>query len=251
MGVYDPPDTSHVSSGGVVICAPFGHEYVRSYRALRNLAADLAAAGLHVLRFDYTGCGDSAGEAQDATVEQWQQDVASAIDELKDMSALPRVSIVGVRFGATLAAMATSTRKDIDTLAVWDPVVRGSNHLEELRDLQRRWLRGRPKPQLPPGWPQDGEIIGFPVPPALEAGFMRADLGALPAFRCRRLIAVTSSEQSDAHWRGHLESLSQPCVYEQVACDCEWGQPRAVHLALHATDIVERIAGFFRITRPA
>lgn len=246
LGVYDAPAATRLPPAGVVICAPFGHEYIRAYRTLRNLADALAASGLHVLRFDYSGCGDSAGEAREATIEQWQRDIGSAIDELKDMSALPRVSVVGVRFGATLGALALAKRKDVETLVLWDAVMRGSSHLRELRELQERWLYGRPRPHTPPGWPSDGEIMGFPVPPALDAGFRAVDLGSLRTWTARRLISVTSSEEDAAELRAHLDALGQPCTFEQVASACEWRHARAVHLTLLATEVVERIATFFR-----
>lgn len=249
MGVYDPPAQARGAAGGVVICAPFGHEYTRSYRALRNLATALAGAGLHVLRFDYSGCGDSAGSGRDATVEQWHADVAIAVDELKDMAALPRVAIIGVRFGAALAAVAASRRGDIDTLVLWDPVITGSRHLQELRDLQQRWLVGRPRPQLPEDWPVNGEIIGFPMPPPLEAGFDRTDLRSIREWPAKRLVAVTSGPEDARELEAHLEALRRPCTFEHVDADCEWRRPRAVHLALLATDVVKRISSVFSAGR--
>ena len=60
---YHAPEVR--SGQGVVICPPLGHEYISAYRSLRELADRLAAAGVAVLRFDYHGTGDSAGEDDD------------------------------------------------------------------------------------------------------------------------------------------------------------------------------------------
>ena len=58
-GVYHSPQGEHRDEG-VVLCAPFGQEAMRTHRALRQLATLLTKRGYHVLRFDYRGTGDSA-----------------------------------------------------------------------------------------------------------------------------------------------------------------------------------------------
>src|SRR5437868_15096221 len=76
----------HVASQAIprdcvaVLCAPIGPEYTRSHRTLRHLADRLAAAGIPALRFDYQGCGDSAGdeEAPDR-IGAWRRSIAAAV----------------------------------------------------------------------------------------------------------------------------------------------------------------------------
>jgi pimeloyl-ACP methyl ester carboxylesterase len=242
FAAYDSAARSMTPPAGVVICSPFGHEYIRAHRMLRNLALALAASGFHVLRFDYSGCGDSSGDGRDATVEQWQSDVAAAIDELKDMVGLSRVSIVGVRFGATLAAMAAATRRDVEKLVLWDPVVQGAEHLRDLRQLQERWLRGRPIPKRSRPGLATSEIIGFPVPPALEEGFNRADLTAVQSWPAELVVTISTSEENDVQLRTVLEARHPRCMFERIESRCHWKQAGAVHLTLLATDVVTRIA---------
>jgi alpha-beta hydrolase superfamily lysophospholipase len=62
---------------GVVLCAPFGHEYMVSYLSLRMLAARLSAAGFDVLSFDYQHTGDAA-DISSAQIAAWQDNIRTA-----------------------------------------------------------------------------------------------------------------------------------------------------------------------------
>ena len=52
--------------GGVLICPPVGIELAHSHYVLRCLARELTACGFAVLRFDYAGTGQSAGDMNDS-----------------------------------------------------------------------------------------------------------------------------------------------------------------------------------------
>jgi len=53
FGVYTP--ARHGGRRGAVLCPPWGQEYLRAHRSIAQLANTLATAGVHVLRFDYSG----------------------------------------------------------------------------------------------------------------------------------------------------------------------------------------------------
>ena len=93
-----------------MLCYPWGQEYLRAHRSMRLLADMIAARGCDVLRFDYSGTGDSGGDATTASFVEWESDIETAIDELKDMAGVSRVSLVGLRLGATLAARVAEGR---------------------------------------------------------------------------------------------------------------------------------------------
>ncbi len=120
----------------VLVCAPLGPEELSAYRGLRQLACALAAAGLPVLRFDYAGAGDSAGEPVAADPPaQWLQSVHAAADELRRLSGAARLALVGLRLGGLLAAQAAATRDDVEALAALMPVASGRSWLRECRLL--------------------------------------------------------------------------------------------------------------------
>lgn len=120
------------ASSAVVLCPSWGPEYQYAHRAFRSLARRLAERGVHVLRFDYSGTGDSWGDTTEADTDVWLKDIAVAVEELKSVSSVPRVDLIGLRYGAHLAASAASGRKDIRRVALWDPVIRGSDWARQL-----------------------------------------------------------------------------------------------------------------------
>jgi pimeloyl-ACP methyl ester carboxylesterase len=120
--------------GGVVICPPLGFEYVHSYRTLLHLSERLAREGRSTIRFDYHGTGSSAGDPLDlGTVDRWIDNVLQAVDLIEQLTGGP-ASLVGLRLGASLGAVAASLH-DIEHFVAWAPVVSGRRYVRELRTL--------------------------------------------------------------------------------------------------------------------
>ena len=132
FGVYHPPKARSASATGAVLCAPWGQEYMRTHRALRLLATQLARAGLPTMRFDYFGAGDSAGDGDDGGPTRWTADILAAGDELRDTASVKELCFIGLRLGALLAAGAAARRKDVRRMVLWDPVLDGNAYLTEL-----------------------------------------------------------------------------------------------------------------------
>jgi predicted alpha/beta hydrolase len=118
-----------------VICPPVGPEYTRSHRTLRHLADRLALQGVPTLRFDYEGVGDSAGD-DDAPerLAHWRQSIVHAVQHARQVSGRARVCLVGVRLGATLAALEAQA-VGADLLVLWNPVVKGRAYARELQAM--------------------------------------------------------------------------------------------------------------------
>jgi len=156
FGVYDPPQERD-RRRAVVICNAIGRDYYHAHRGCRVLARQLSAAGLHALRFDYLGTGDSTGEVPDFLIEDWLQNIGEAADELKDMADARKVALVGLRLGATLAAVAAESRSDIDRLVLWDPIDDFDACLDVLDELPPSMieeLRAISPKQLQPALPR-------------------------------------------------------------------------------------------------
>jgi pimeloyl-ACP methyl ester carboxylesterase len=115
-----------------VLCYPLAREYLLAHPTFRYLARLLAGSGYHVLRFDYFGTGDSAGEFEQAGLERWIADIHTAIEELRDVGRVGQITLLGLRFGGTLAAMAARGRRDVNQLVLWNPVIDGADYLAEL-----------------------------------------------------------------------------------------------------------------------
>ena len=145
FGIYTPPLATGTRERAVLLCNPWGQEYIRAHRSMRQLASMLAQAGLHVMRFDYYGTGDSAGESTAVRLEEWEADIETALEELVDISGVSRPSLLGLRLGASIAAAVAGRRRQrLDALVMWDPVVSGDEYVAELRQID-----GEQSPVLP------------------------------------------------------------------------------------------------------
>jgi alpha/beta superfamily hydrolase len=123
FGIYDPALSIGGAARAAVICHPWGNEQIHAYRTLRQLASRLSQVGFHVLRFDYYGTGDSGGNMSDNDFAGSRSDVETAIAEMKDLTGVGRLSLVGLRLGACLAAEVAAARAgEIDALVLWDPL---------------------------------------------------------------------------------------------------------------------------------
>lgn len=141
FGLHHQPRTTTDYACGVVICAPIGHEYLRTHWALRLIANQLARKGCHVLRFDYRGLGDSSGDPQDVmSLGEWSADIESGVDYLKARSNIDSVMLLGLRTGAALAAEVASRRSDVHSIVAWEPVISGAEYLKGLRDMHQTMI---------------------------------------------------------------------------------------------------------------
>ncbi|MEZ5730414.1 MAG: alpha/beta hydrolase [Burkholderiaceae bacterium] len=201
-----PPDGT-APSHGVVLCAPFGYEAVCAHRSLRHLAQASAARGLPTLRFDYDGVGDSAGaELDEGRVDAWVESVRAAIESLRARTGVERVHLAGLRFGATLAALAADGREDVATLVAIAPVVRGRAYLRELRALQIASGRGDAE-IAPDGVDTVREVLGMPIGPGTWQSMGEIDLVPMAGRAVREIMVLERPGMpGERRWLSALEA---------------------------------------------
>lgn len=175
---------------GVVLAYPGPQEYMQSHYAFRLLATQLAREGCAVLRFDWSGTGDSAGDSDSISFQQWRDDLQTAVQELKDVSNARRISIVGFRLGATIAA-STPFRQSLENLVLWEPVIDGHAYLEEMRTRVRRRFGDLLEP---PSWWREGrshELLGQAISPAHHSEIEALELAQQTVSTARRISVIT------------------------------------------------------------
>jgi len=134
FGVHYRPQINQQSlSHAVLICHPLGHEYSRAYRNLQQFSLQLAQAGFEVLRFDYSGTGNSSGNSDAAQVEEYVSDIQGAAAYLQENSDCNKLSIISLRMGVPLALSADI--QGLENMIFWDPVVKGSHYIQLLQSF--------------------------------------------------------------------------------------------------------------------
>ena len=114
---------------------------MRTHWCLRLLASQLARNGIHVLRFDYQGIGDSFGSPDEVVaVSLWEDNIGSALDLLARKSEAESSLLIGLRTGASLAARVATKRSDINSLLLWEPVFSGAQWLAAVRKMHAEML---------------------------------------------------------------------------------------------------------------
>lgn len=193
---------------GLVVCNPFGSELLRAHRSLRHFAESAALLGVPAFRFDYDGTGDSAGTDRDAgRLAAWVQSVHDAIDELKRATGVTRVHLLGVRLGATLAALAAMRREDVAGLVAVVPVVSGKKWLREIQALQVATRVGTPPPSVAA---EAGvrESAGFVLETETWDALANVDLLALERPPAAAILVITRADLApDASFAERMGSL--------------------------------------------
>jgi pimeloyl-ACP methyl ester carboxylesterase len=139
---------------GVVVCHPYGEEKQFSDRVLVGFARRLARDGFGVLRFDCLGYGDSEGGLEDSTIEGQVVETLGAVRLAREELDTDRVVLLGLRLGATVAALAAErfVAEEADSsclagLVLWAPVSNGARYLKELirKKLFGQLIAGGPR----------------------------------------------------------------------------------------------------------
>ncbi len=192
------------SRHGVVVLGSIGYEYWSAHRTVRTLAERLAERGHYVLRFDYDGTGDSAGEPWDSDrVAQWRASVVAAVAELRARG-VEHVTLVGLRFGGSLA-LALGADVKADRVVAWAPVISGKRFAREIKMLA-----------LPvPGRENVTAFAGTVFTPETSSALGKVELEKLAQRPADKVLVVAASgiEKLAAHLT-ELGSETETCAIE-------------------------------------
>lgn len=220
--------------GSVVHVHPFADEMNKSRRMAALQSRLLAESGFAVLQVDLTGCGDSSGAFQEASWEDWIQDVLLAAAFLQQHHDGP-ACLWGHRSGCLLALEAAQRMAQVPQLLFWQPPGSGQQLLQQFLRLKTAGTALERKSTVSP--PDDRkrlaagesvEVGGYVLPSAVAKGLetatlappsrpsssvwlelsLRDELAALPATRNAREAWVASGhrvelrvERGPAFWQ--------------------------------------------------
>lgn len=245
FGFVHEPAVDAERGHGVLIFPPVAQEHVRSHWALRQVAATLARAGYHVLRFDWFGVGDSAGELAEATLARWSQDAETAAQELKDATGVRRFSIVGLRLGATLACLAQKQLRARD-LVLWDPVLSGQSYVDTLRAIHLR-ASGDPRrffTRESPRSARASELVGFDFGAPLLRELseiepeMLVDLGKARV----TLLCSQAGGQAQTRWQEAMEKAGRTATLRPLELAAQWDDMSQLENQLLPADALRAVA---------
>ncbi len=124
--------------GAALVCNAFAEERKGCLKPLVDFSRRLAADGIAVLRFDYSGCGDSTGIFGEGGLDSWRDDIAVAAEALSKLAPNGAPLFwIGARGGAMLMLDCVNrvpAGSAPSALLFWDPVD-GASFMKQL--LQR------------------------------------------------------------------------------------------------------------------
>ena len=134
--LHQNQSNNRFSNTVLIICPPVGIDYMNSHRSLRHLADEIAQMGTPCLRLDYLGTGNSADGLRTDDISNFLNSIQKAYQFIQNDLKVKQIALLGFRFGATLAALA-SEKLDIEYLILWSGIYQGRSLLREIRLLQK------------------------------------------------------------------------------------------------------------------
>jgi uncharacterized protein len=237
FGAYHPPKSKSIRNAGVLLCYPAVQEYMRIHWAYRRLANLLSQNGFHVFRFDYFATGDSSGESSESNIEQWKADIYAAANELKDIAVINNISIVGVRLGAALAAKTVEEGLKVKDLILWDPVVSGQVHIQEMMSMHKAIF-----PTFKVHHEYLGQLLGYPFSLKMCEDLSKINMLESVSFSAERIFLVISEERKEYFQLSErLDRLSANFDCRHIIDACEWENLENFDNAMIISDILNEI----------
>jgi pimeloyl-ACP methyl ester carboxylesterase len=208
---YGPAATAR----GVVLCAPFGYEALCTHRGWLRLAELLAAAGTPVLRFDYPGAGDSAGDEAPNRIPDWLASIDAGAEWLRRHVGVAEVALCGLGLGALLAAASAAQRPgSVAALILLASPASGRAYLRQLTLVANGGTTGGDEPAQPPDWVT---VAGFRLHDSDLRSLRDLDLAAsLMTARTPRIL-IASAPRRPALGEAALARIRTPGAVVEAA----------------------------------
>lgn len=239
FAVYYP--ASHRDEG-FILCHPAPQDMMRAHHSQLTLAKRLQNLGFPVLRFDYSGTGDSSGGID--SLERWKQETLAAVSEFKKRSGLKKISLIGTRLGASLAILA-SQEMGFKRLILWDPVVNGSDLLKAYADCHHRLLNRVPdESPYPENQKNCEQSCGYPWPRSIQEEIARISPESLQSFT--KTIQIVNSEESNSLNRliEDYRHESKEVSLQRAVEDMNWAEDRYLNLRLFAPNSIRLLCQY-------
>jgi alpha-beta hydrolase superfamily lysophospholipase len=209
------------STQGVVLCGPHGEEELLVHHAWYRFAEMLAGKGMHAVRFDYRGTGNSAeDDGTPGRVAAWRESVVAAAEFLRTQVGVSEISLVGFRLGALMAVLAAEMVPAVTSIVLLAPVASGKSYVRELRILstfrpQLAEAIARKSDDLAKAWRSRGaagnstiEVLGFTYLPETLRDLEQHSLFQISARPAARMLMLQEPRQAlDDRLTAHFRSL--------------------------------------------
>ncbi len=222
----------------VLICPAYGSEYQRSYRNLQQFAVQLCQAGFDVLRFDYASTGNSQGSCDSATCERFKTNIADAANYLREQVGYKRLSIVGIRIGATLTEL--TDVHDVEKTILWDPIIDGNAYLEMLEDFHSQSLSNLVNFNRPRRRSAVDQLFGHKMNSAKRHSFAQLALPSLS--KNPNQLVVTSAGYRDAETG--FDSITSEAVVCETTDAILWHDLQHANSAFSSPNIYREMIQF-------
>ena len=120
---HEVTNKQFVKQNVIICCHPMFAEKLHSHRILVNFARFAMKEGFTVLRFDFRGMGESEGGLEENGVNTWLADIDAAVTWVNQEYSNPKIFLLGLRFGASLALLSLQNKKNnLAGCVLWEPI---------------------------------------------------------------------------------------------------------------------------------
>lgn len=238
FGLFHASGTS--ARKAALLCPPLGQDQIRCHRVYRQLAQALVAEGIAVLRFDYYGTGDSAGDSADVDWERCMADIAVAADELRTRAGVDRVFAFGARLGGSMALASVGQARFAGVVA-WDPVLDGHAYVAQL-DAMQSALCADGQRFMVPRKPVDvaAQWLGFAISANLRQQLADLHIDRPPT---PTLLIDSLSPDTPRHLNGfEVEGAMIKSLHQLTP----WDDPRRLEVAVLSHSLIQAVTHHIR-----